>query len=112
MLQSPTRLVEIVWARGLRIAVIVALAFVVMRIWKALTSRLVDISKARTRGAQMREQQTRTMVGLLDSIGIGIITAIAVLTALPELGFSVTPVEATATVASLALGFGAQNLVK
>src|ERR1700690_4139984 len=112
MLQSPTRWAEIIWTRGLRIAVIVALAFLVMRIWKALTSRLVDISKARTRGAQMREQQTRTMVGLLNSIGIGIIAAVAVLTALPDLGFNVTPVEATAAVASLALGFGAQSLVK
>ncbi|MGH9559977.1 MAG: mechanosensitive ion channel family protein, partial [Terracidiphilus sp.] len=81
-------------------------------IWKAITSRLVEISKARTRGAQMREQQTRTMAGLLYSVGVGIIAAVAVLTALPELGFNVTPVEATAAVASLALGFGAQNLVK
>ena len=112
MLQSPTRWAEIVWTRGLRIAVIVVLAFVAARIWKALTSRLVEISTARTRGAQMREQQTRTMVGLLNSVGTGIIAAVAVLTALPELGFNVTPVEATAAVASLALGFGAQNLVK
>jgi small conductance mechanosensitive channel len=112
MLQSPTRWAEIVWTRGLRIAVIVVLAFMAARIWKALTARLVEISKARSRGAQMREQQTRTMVGLLNSVGAGIIAAVAVLTALPELGFNVTPVEATAAVASLALGFGAQNLVK
>ena len=112
MLQSPTRWAEIVWTRGLRIAVIFVLALMAARIWKALTARLVEISKARTRGAQMREQQTRTMVGLLNSVGTGIIAAVAVLTALPELGFNVTPVEATAAVASLALGFGAQNLVK
>ncbi len=96
----------------MRIAVIVALAFLIARIWKALTSRLIEISKARTRGAQMREQQTRTMVGLLNSLGVGIIVAVAALTVLPELGFNVTPVEATAAVASLALGFGAQSLVK
>ena len=40
------------------------------------------------------------------------IFAVAILTALPEFGFNVTPVEAAAAVASLALGFGAQNLVK
>jgi small conductance mechanosensitive channel len=112
MIQSPTHWAEIVWTRGLRIAVIVVLAVLIARIWKALTSRLVEISKARTRGAQMREQQTRTMVGLLNSVGVGVIAGVAVLTALPELGFNVTPVEATAAVASLALGFGAQNLVK
>ena len=112
MNQSPTHWAEIVWTRGLRIAVIVALAFVIARVWKALTARLVEISKARTRGAQMREQQTRTLAGLLNSVGVGVIVAAAVLTALPELGFNVTPVEATAAVASLALGFGAQSLIK
>jgi len=112
MNQSPTHWAEIIWTRGLRIAFIVALAFLLARIWKALTSRLVEISKARTRGAQLREQQTRTMAGLLNSVGTSIIAGVALLTALPELGFNVTPVEATAAVASLALGFGAQNLVK
>ena len=112
MIQSPTRWVELIWTRGLRIAAILFLAFLAMRLWKALTSRLVEISKARTRGAQMREQQTRTMAGLLYSVGVGCILIVAILTALPELGFNVTPVEAAAAVASLALGFGAQNLVR
>lgn len=112
MIQSPTRWVELVWTRGLRIAAILFLAFLAVRLWKALTSRLVEISKARTRGAQMREQQTRTMAGLLYSVGAGVILIVAILTALPELGFNVTPVEAAAAVASLALGFGAQNLVR
>lgn len=112
MNQSPTHWAELIWTRGLRIAVIVALAFLLTRIWRALTARLVEISKARTRGAQLREQQTRTMAGLLNSVGTSVIAAVALLTALPELGFNVTPVEATAAVASLALGFGAQNLVK
>jgi small conductance mechanosensitive channel len=112
MNQSPTHWAEIIWTRGFRIAFIVALAFLLARIWKALTSRLVEISKARTRGAQLREQQTRTMAGLLNSVGTSIIAGVAILTVLPELGFNVTPVEATAAVASLALGFGAQSLVK
>ncbi len=38
--------------------------------------------------------------------------AVAILTALPEFGFNLTPVEAAAAVASVALGFGAQSLVK
>ena len=112
MIQSPTRWVELIWTRGLRIAVILILAFLAARLWKVLTARLVEISKAHTRGAQMREQQTRTMAGLLYSVGMGFILIVAFLTALPELGFNVTPVEAAAAVASLALGFGAQNLVR
>jgi small-conductance mechanosensitive channel len=104
--------VEIAETRGLRILAIALLAIILARILKAITSRLVHISKGPTRVAQLREQQTRTMAGLLYSLGVWIILAVAILTALPELGFDVTPVAATAAVASLALGFGAQTLVK
>jgi len=104
--------VEIVGTRGARILVIAALAIVLTRILKVLTTRLVHIAKGQGRGAQMREQQTRTMAGLLYSIGSGLIVVVAFFTALPEFGFNVTPVAATAAVASLALGFGAQTLVK
>jgi moderate conductance mechanosensitive channel len=103
---------ETVGTRGARILIIVAIAMVFTRILKALTTRLVQIAKGQGRGAQMREQQTRTMAGLLYSVGMGLIVAVAFLMALPELGFNVTPVAATAAVASLAFGFGAQTLVK
>jgi moderate conductance mechanosensitive channel len=103
---------ETVGTRGARILIIVAIAIVFTRILKALTTRLVQIAKGQGRGAQMREQQTRTMAGLLYSVGAGLIVAVAFLMALPEVGFNVTPVAATAAVASLAFGFGAQTLVK
>jgi len=112
MTDSLTRWLELAGTRGLRILVIVIIALVLIRILKALTSRLVHISKGPARVAQMREQQTRTMAGLLYSLGSAIIVAGAVLTALPEFGFNITPFAAVAAVASLAFGFGAQNLVK
>jgi small-conductance mechanosensitive channel len=103
---------EIAGIRALRVLIIVALAFLIVRLLKSFTTRLVQSAKSPTRVAQMREQQTRTMAALLYSVGVGLIVAIAILTALPEFGFNVSPVEAAAAVASLALGFGAQNLVK
>ena len=112
MTDSITHWVETIETRGLRVVVIVLIAFILVRILKALTSRLVQISKVHTRVAQMREQQTRTVAGLLHSVGTSIIVAVAILTALPEFGFNVTPVAAAAAVASLAFGFGAQTLVK
>jgi moderate conductance mechanosensitive channel len=104
--------IEIARTRALRIAVIAVIGFVLIRIWKALTTRLVQNAKTPTRVAQMRERQTRTMAGLLYSLGAAIIAGAAVLTALPEFGFDITPVAAVAAVASLAFGFGAQGLVK
>ncbi|MGA2845667.1 MAG: mechanosensitive ion channel domain-containing protein [Candidatus Acidiferrales bacterium] len=103
---------EFAGVRALRVLIIVFVALLVARLLRALTSRLIQSAKSPSRVAQMREQQTRTVAALLYSVGLGIIVGVAVLTALPEFGFNVSPVEAAAAVASLALGFGAQNLVK
>ena len=60
----------------------------------------------------MREQQTRTLAGLLYGAGSKVVWGIALLTALPEFGINVTPIATMAGLASLAIGFGAQNLVR
>jgi small conductance mechanosensitive channel len=49
---------------------------------------------------------------VLYSAGTAIIVVVAALTALPEFGFNITPVAAAAGLASLAVGFGAQHLVR
>jgi small-conductance mechanosensitive channel len=103
---------EIAGTRGARILFIFIIAIVVARLLKALTTRLVQISKGHTRMALMREEQTRTMAGVLYSVGVALIVIVSTLMALPEFGFDVTPFEAAAAVGSVALGFGAQNLVK
>jgi moderate conductance mechanosensitive channel len=103
---------EFAGTRAVRVVAIVFIAFLIARTLKALTDRLIQLAKSQSRVAQMREQQTRTMAALLYSVGIGIIVGVAILTALPELGFNVSPIEAAAAVASLAFGFGAQHLVK
>ena len=112
MTESFKNWTEIAQTRGLRILAIVIIAFIIARLLKAFTNRLVEAAKSSTRIAQMREQQTRTMAGILYSAGIFIIVAVSILTTLPEFGFNVTPLEAAAAVASLAFGFGAQHLVK
>ncbi len=112
MTESLRHWLENAGTRGVRILVIVLIAMIVARVLKALTTRLVQIAKGQTRAAQMREQQTRTVAGLVYSVGVALIVGGAVLMALPEFGFDVTPFEAAAAVGSLALGFGAQSLVK
>ncbi len=105
---------EFALGHGMRLLVIVSVALIVNRLLKSLTSRLVRAadSDALGRVARMREQQSRTIAGVLYSAGTAIIVIIAVLTALPEFGFNITPVAAAAGLASLAVGFGAQHLVR
>jgi small-conductance mechanosensitive channel len=103
---------EIAGKTGLRLLVILLFAILLTRALKAVTSRLVQLAKAQSRAGQMREQQTRTMAGLLYSIGAAIIGLIAVLMAFEVLGFDIAPAMATAGVASIAIAFGAQSLLK
>jgi small conductance mechanosensitive channel len=105
---------EFALGHGTRLLVILAVAFIVNRLLKGLTRRLVRVadSEALGRVARMREQQSRTIAGVLYSAGTAIIVVVAALTALPEFGFNITPVAAAAGLASLAVGFGAQHLVR
>src|SRR5271155_3008282 len=112
MSEQFTHWLETAGTRGVRVLVIILIAMVLARILKALTTRLVHIAKGQSRASQMREQQTRTVAGLVYSVGVAVIAAGAILMTLPEFGFDVTPFEAAAAVGSLALGFGAQSLVK
>src|SRR5580700_2023818 len=112
MTDSFSRWMEIAGKTGLRLLVILLFAVLLTRALKAVTSRLVQLAKAQSRAGQMREQQTRTMAGLLYSIGAAIIGLIAVLMAFEVLGFDIAPAMATAGVASIAIAFGAQSLLK
>jgi moderate conductance mechanosensitive channel len=103
---------EIAGKTGLRLAVILLFAIVLTRMLKAVTARLVHLAKSSSRAGQMREQQTRTLAGLVYSIGAAIIGLIAVLMGFEVLGFDIAPAMATAGVASIAIAFGAQSLLK
>jgi small-conductance mechanosensitive channel len=63
-------------------------------------------------GTERREQRSRALGSILRS-GVSIVVfAIAVLTILGDLGFNLTPLLLSTTVLGVALGFGAQNLVR
>jgi small conductance mechanosensitive channel len=96
----------------LRLLVIFVLAVVLIRLLRAVTTRLVQIAKSPTRSGQAREQQTRTMADLLHSVGTSVVIVVAALMAMRILGFDIAPALATAGVLSVALAFGAQSLLK
>ena len=100
--------------RGIRIAAILLIAVILNRVLRSLTRRLIPAAGAEGLGriARMREQHVKTLAGLLYSAGTAVIIIGAILTALPEFGFNVTPIAAAAGLASLAVGFGAQHLVR
>jgi len=84
-----------------------------------LRERLVDRRRGRVLveasdalAAERRRQRAETIGSVLRSVASFVIFGIALVTVLAELGFELGPVLASAGVAGVALGFGAQTLVR
>jgi small-conductance mechanosensitive channel len=101
---------------GIYILIIIIVASAVYQLLKLVMPRIVERSvRVRGKGRRAREELTKrsqTLGGILTQI-IGIIILItALLMALSEVGVNITPFLAGAGVAGIAIGFGAQSLVK
>jgi small-conductance mechanosensitive channel len=105
---------DVAAVHAIRLGLIIFVALILNRLLRMLTRRLIPAAGADGIGriARMREQHVKTLAGILYSGGTAVILIGAVLTALPEFGFNVTPIAAVAGLASLAFGFGAQHLVR
>src|SRR4028119_2441284 len=62
--------------------------------------------------AERRQQRASTMGSLLKSIASGVIAVIVIFMAISQLGYDIAPLIASAGIVGVALGFGAQTLVK
>lgn len=112
MSSLPSHLSEYPFANLLHLILILAAALVINRLLRLAANLIVKPATTQTRASQAREQQTRTLAGVVYSAGSSAVWAVALLTAAQEFGINVTPVVALAGLASLAVGFGAQNLVR
>ena len=62
--------------------------------------------------AERREQRATTMGSLLKSITTGVVMAVVLFMVIAQLGYNIAPLLASAGILGVALGFGAQSLVK
>lgn len=62
--------------------------------------------------SQRRAARAKTMGSVLKSLVTGVLFTITVIMAISELGYSIGPLLASAGIVGVALGFGAQSLVK
>lgn len=99
--------------RAPKLAVILALAFLFVRLLGIITRRVVAFSERRSPGGAMRAQEVRTLVGVVRSVGVFLIVFFAGMAALKDaFNINIEPLLASAGIAGLAIGFGAQTLVK
>ena len=94
-----------------KIVVVLVVAIILVRLLKLTTARLAQLSRREMLPTALRAQQLRTLAGVLNSVGIAIIVFLAAMQILPLLGINMGPLLASAGVAGLAIGFGAQALV-
>jgi small conductance mechanosensitive channel len=88
------------------------IALLVNRFLRAMSNLMIKRAATQSRAAQVREQQTRTLAGVLYSAGSKIVWFVALLTAVDKIGINPVPALTLAGLASVAVGFGAQNLVR
>ncbi len=91
-----------------KIIVIAVLAFILIRLMRVVIKRLLAFSRHES---GVRAQQLRTAAGVIGSVGTFVIVFLALMQILPVLGVNMGPLLASAGVAGLAIGFGAQTLV-
>jgi small conductance mechanosensitive channel len=101
---------------SLRILVIVAAAYIGVRILRVAVDRLEMVLIKATAGSDLvpgaSAKRIKTLMNVLRTIVVGLIWFVATLTTLGQVGVNVGPVLAGAGVVGLAVGFGAQNLVR
>ncbi len=104
-----------VLTHGSRILFIVIVAVVVTSVIQRVVSPVVRIAiREQMAGEPQSEVDKRieTLSHVIHRTLVVAITIAAVLTALPELGINVAPLIAGVGIVGLAIGFGAQNLVR
>jgi len=99
---------------GFNVVVILLLADLVWFVFKAMIERRLAQAQALAVGDAHSGEATRlrTVLPILRNVSFVTLAVIAVLTALSALGVDIAPMVAGAGVVGIAVGFGAQTLVK
>ena len=110
---EPEALARWLLDRGLRIGLIAVAAYIVIRIGSAATGRFErEMSRGGGLDVIERTKRARTLATLVHKALTAAVVAMAALMILRELDVDITPVLTGAGIAGLAVGFGAQTLVR
>lgn len=97
-----------------KIVVVVVVAIILVWLLKTVTNRLVRFAGRKDLPVPIdahHAHQLRTLAGVVYSVGLAVIVFFSAMQVLPLLGIDMKPLLASAGIAGLAIGFGAQALV-
>ena len=95
-----------------RIVGVLIIAFILTRLLRKVSRHLSDLSNREGLPSALRAQQLRTISSVIYSVGVFAILFVASMQVLPLLGINMGPLLASAGIVGLAIGFGAQTLVR
>jgi small conductance mechanosensitive channel len=87
------------------------IAFVLYRLLRLITSRMVSIAEQHGTGS-LRFAQVKTLSGVIRTTGLAIISLIAGIWILDAVGINLAPLLTSAGIAGVAIGLAAQNIVR
>src|SRR5215813_3070848 len=93
-----------------KIVFVIVVAYILIRILRGIARRTADLH-IRKLPPGLRVQQIKTLASVITSVGVFVILFVALLEVLSLLGLNLGPMLASAGIAGLAIGFGAQTLV-
>jgi small-conductance mechanosensitive channel len=99
-----------------RIALIIAMAYIVSKLLRAALLRLenffIRAAAHHADGAPATTQRIKTVASVFWTLSVGLLWFVVALVALSQVGVNIGPILAGAGVVGLAVGFGAQHLVR
>lgn len=105
------RLIELLLTRGARVLIFLALLFVAVQFIRMACNRMRILMEGFAPTIE-RQKRAQTLSNIVYAVGFALVLVIGVLLVLRELGLDIAPFLATAGIGGLAVGFGAQSLVK
>ena len=94
-----------------RLVVDALIAYLLYRILKLITTRMVRIAEEHA-ASYSRVAQVKTMASVIRATGMAIILSIIAMQILSSMGVDLAPLLASAGVAGVAIGLAAQNIVR
>ena len=101
---------------SLRIFIILVIGYIAIKAIRLAIAHLETILIKASEDTEpvpgMTKKRVTTLTGLIQTLAISLVWAVIFIIALDQMGLDVTPVLASAGILGLAVGFGAQNLVR
>ncbi|MGE0683052.1 MAG: mechanosensitive ion channel family protein, partial [Candidatus Binatia bacterium] len=96
---------------GIRIVFVLAASYVLLRTVRLLTNKLNVVLQGFTLSVE-RQKRASTLSHIVRVIATTVLFIVSAMLVLSEVGLNLAPILAAAGIGGLAIGFGAQNLVR